>query len=111
MPTVPEAVVAALGSGASDLRRRMLTDHVQSTLGGPDPIGFFDRDWGAAPWIGGGYSGVMRPGGWRQAGAALREPVGAVHWASAESALTWNGYVEGAIESGERVARDVLALL
>ena len=73
-----------------------------------NPVDYFDRDWGAVPWVGGGYSGVMRPGGWVSGGTALREPVGRVHWASAESARTWNGYVEGAIEAGERVSDEVV---
>ena len=59
----------------------------------------------------GGYSGVMRPGGWSRAGSALRAPVGRIHFASAESARMWNGYVEGALESGTRVASDLKAAL
>jgi monoamine oxidase len=104
---------AALGANAHEVRSHMLLDHVRKTLGNPDvePIDYFDRDWGAVPWIGGGYSGVMRPGGWQRVNVALRERVGRIHWASAESAHVWNGYVEGAIDAGERVAGDVAALL
>ena len=104
---------AALGEQASDIRRRMLIDHVHTVFGAHalSPVDYFDRDWDVVPWVGGGYSGVMRPGGWVRSGAALREPVGRVHWASAESARTWNGYVEGAIDAGERVSDEVLAQL
>jgi monoamine oxidase len=104
---------AALGSDAQQVRSRMLLDHVRKTLGNPDvePIGYFDRDWSAVPWVGGGYSGVMRPGGWQRVNVAFREPVGRIHWASSESAHVWNGYVEGAIEAGERVAGDIGLLL
>jgi monoamine oxidase len=42
-------------------------------------------------------------------GSALTEPVGRIHWAGAETASEWNGYMDGAVESGERVAREVLA--
>ncbi|MEO8106200.1 MAG: NAD(P)/FAD-dependent oxidoreductase, partial [Actinomycetes bacterium] len=99
----------SLGPEASCRRRALFLDHVARVFGPdiPEPIDYFDRDWGAASWIGGGYSGVMRPGGWTSCGAALREPVGLIHWASSESAIAWTGYVDGAIESGQRAAGEV----
>jgi monoamine oxidase len=102
---------ARLGATASAQRRKLLTDHVQRTFGAgsPEPVAYVDCDWVAQPWIGGGYSGVMRPGGWLAFGPSLREPVGPLHWASSERATMWTGYVEGALESGERAAREVLA--
>jgi monoamine oxidase len=45
---------------------------------------------------------------WTGYGEALREPVGLTHWAGTETAEVWNGYMEGAIRSGERTAREVL---
>jgi monoamine oxidase len=104
---------ARLGAGASVQRRQLLNDHVQRAFGtgSPEPVAYVDCDWVAQPWIGGGYSGVMRPGGWVAHGPAIREPFGRVHWASSERATMWTGYVEGALESGERVAREVLDLL
>jgi monoamine oxidase len=103
----------ALGPDASGLRRTALVEHVTAALGrgGPDVIDYIDRDWRAVRWVGGGYSGVMRPGGWGRVGAALRDPVGRIHWASAESAHEWNGYVEGALDAGSRAANEVLAQL
>jgi monoamine oxidase len=44
-------------------------------------------------------------------GEALRDPVGRIHWAGTETAFQWNGYMEGAVESGERAAREVIAAL
>jgi monoamine oxidase len=38
-------------------------------------------------------------------------PVGNVHWAGAETASEHPGYLEGAIQSGERAAREVAAAL
>jgi monoamine oxidase len=103
---------ARLGATASAQRRQLLADHVQRAFGAgsPEPVAYVDCDWAAQPWIGGGYSGVMRPGGWLECGPALREPVGPIHWASSERATMWTGYVEGALESGERAAREVLAI-
>jgi len=34
-------------------------------------------------------------------GEALRRPTGRVHWAGAETATVWCGYMEGAVRSGE----------
>jgi monoamine oxidase len=45
---------------------------------------------------------------WTGYGEALREPVGRIHWAGTESSEVWNGYMDGAIRSGERAAREVL---
>ena len=42
-------------------------------------------------------------------GAAIRAPVGRIHWAGAETSDYWNGYMDGAVRSGERAAREALA--
>jgi monoamine oxidase len=34
-----------------------------------------------------------------------------IHWAGTESATIWPGYMSGAIESGERAAREVLQMM
>ncbi|MFL6180074.1 MAG: flavin monoamine oxidase family protein [Actinomycetes bacterium] len=102
-----------LGPEAATVRRKALVEHVCAAFGsrGSAVMGYVDRDWAAVPYVGGGYSGVMRPGGWSRTGAALRAPVGRLHWASAESAHEWNGYVEGALDAGDRAAAEVLAEL
>ena len=41
----------------------------------------------------------------------LREPVDRIHWAGTETSTFWNGYMDGAVRSGERAAREVLAAL
>ena len=47
---------------------------------------------------------TSRPGVWTAYGEALTAPVGRIHWAGAECSPVWNGYMEGAVRSGERVA-------
>jgi monoamine oxidase len=42
-------------------------------------------------------------------GPAIRAPIGPIHWAGTETATVWNGYMDGAIQSGERAARELLA--
>lgn len=44
-------------------------------------------------------------------GHALGAPIGRVHWAGAETATTWSGYMEGAVASVKRAARQVGAQL
>jgi len=40
-------------------------------------------------------------------GPALREPIGRLHWAGTETTEVFNGYMDGAVRSGERAAREV----
>jgi monoamine oxidase len=42
-------------------------------------------------------------------GEAWRTPAGRIHWADAECAPRWNGYVEGAVRSGQAAAEAVAA--
>lgn len=41
-------------------------------------------------------------------GRLMREPTGALHWADIQTTTVWHGYLDGAIESGERAAAEVL---
>ena len=49
------------------------------------------------------------PGTLGRYGHVLRRPEGLVHWAGTDTATEWNGYMDGAIEAGERAAVEVLA--
>ena len=37
----------------------------------------------------------------------MREPVRRIHWAGTETSTYWNGYMDGAVRSGERAAAEV----
>ena len=76
-----------------------------------DPVAYVDRAWGADEWARGCYGGFMGPGAWTDHGAALRAPIGPLYWAGAETALTWNGYMDGAVGSGQDAAAAVSAEL
>jgi monoamine oxidase len=73
------------------------------------PVAMFSRDWAAEEWTRGAYCGYMPPGVWTRYGRALRAPVGPIAWAGSETAVEHAGYMEGAIESGERAAAEALA--
>ena len=72
------------------------------------PREFIERDWMAEEFTRGCYGAHFTPGVWTQYGHALREPVGRIHWAGAECSPVWNGYMEGAVRSGEDAASAVL---
>lgn len=73
-----------------------------------DPVEYLEKDWSAEPYTRGCYGAHFAPGVWTSYGAALTAPVGSIHWAGTEYAAEWNGYMEGAVRSGEAVADTVL---
>jgi monoamine oxidase len=75
------------------------------------PDRYLERLWAEEEWTRGCYGCHMPPGTWTSYGPALREPIGALHWAGAEYATVWNGYMDGAVRSGEEAAAAVLAAL
>jgi monoamine oxidase len=52
-----------------------------------------------------------RPGQLTRDLAGLQQPAGVVHFASSDNASLWGGFIDGAIESGLREARQVAAQL
>jgi monoamine oxidase len=68
-------------------------------------------DWSAEAWSRGCPVAVLGPGTLIDFGAALRTPVGRIHWAGTETSTYWNGYMDGAVRSGERAAEEALAEL
>ncbi|MGW4288160.1 flavin monoamine oxidase family protein [Streptomyces sp. NPDC004673] len=76
-----------------------------------DPVDYAELNWMDEEFTRGCYGGRLGAGVWTQYGHALAEPCGRVHWAGAETADVWNGYMEGAVRSGRRAAAEVLGLL
>jgi monoamine oxidase len=50
--------------------------------------------------VGAGFSGLRAE--------AMRAPIGRLNWAGTETATRWNGYIDGALESGVRAATEIL---
>jgi monoamine oxidase len=95
---------------AEERREAILAGHAR--LFGPraaQPVDLVERIWAEEEWTRGCYGCLMTTGGWTEYGRALREPIGRLHWAGAETATVWNGYMDGAVSSGERAAAEVLA--
>lgn len=72
---------------------------------------YHELDWGAEAWSRGCPVGGLPPGVLTHSFAYLRKPEGRIHWAGTEAATEWIGYMEGAIQSGERAADEVLRRL
>jgi monoamine oxidase len=73
------------------------------------PNVYLEKDWSAEEFTRGCYGAHFAPGVWTSYGDTLRPPVGRLHWAGAEYAVEWNGYMEGAVRSGAATAQEVLA--
>jgi monoamine oxidase len=75
------------------------------------PDDYVERLWAEEEWTRGCYGCHMPTGAWTAYGPALHAPIGPLHWAGAEYAQVWNGYMDGAVRSGDAAAAAVLELL
>jgi monoamine oxidase len=75
------------------------------------PTAYYEKNWSKEAWTRGCYTGYMPPGVLLDYGTALRQPVGRIHWAGTETATIWAGYMDGAVRSGQRAAKEALAAL
>ncbi|XP_072770637.1 amine oxidase [flavin-containing] [Nerophis lumbriciformis] len=71
-------------------------------------VHYEEKNWCEEEYSGGCYTAYFPPGILTQFGRVLREPVGRLHFAGTETATEWSGYMEGAVQAGERAAREVL---
>lgn len=93
-------------------RRDAIVDAV-ARLHGPEVRSythFVEHDWSQDRWSGGCPTGLCGTGSYGTHAANLRTPVGRIRWAGTESAVEHTGFMEGALESGERAASEVLAM-
>jgi len=73
-----------------------------------NPRQYIEMNWAAEPWTRGCYVGFTPPGVLTDYGPAIKAPIGRIHWAGAETSDYWNGYMDGAVRSGERAAAEAL---
>jgi len=71
-------------------------------------LAYHERDWGLEPFTGGCPTGTLNAGAITQWGDALREPHGVVHFGGTETATWFYGFMNGAVQAGERCAIEVL---
>ncbi|WP_406353015.1 flavin monoamine oxidase family protein [Streptomyces sp. NBC_00658] len=97
---------------ADEVKAAVLKDYV--TYFGDkakSPTSFVLQRWDNEGFSRGGPVAYAPPGVLTQYGPALRRPTGGIHWAGTETSTYWNGYMDGAVRSGERVAKEILAAL
>jgi monoamine oxidase len=75
------------------------------------PTQYIETSWTADEWSRGCPVGIYGPGTLVAYGDRIRQPIGRLHWAGTETATFWNGYMDGAVRSGERAATEVKAAL
>lgn len=76
-----------------------------------NPVYYIDKNWMEEKYSGGCYVSTLPPGVMTSYGPAIREPWLRLHFAGTESATCWAGYMEGAVQSGERAAREILNVM
>lgn len=95
-------------------RFKQVTDQIQATLGKaagikvPEPVGIDEHEWWHDMWSQGCPCPTAPPGAMTKYEHALRSTHGRVYFVGTELAWEWKGYLEGAIRSGKRGAKDVL---
>jgi monoamine oxidase len=94
-------------------RRSAVLDCLASYFGerARTPVAYYEKSWMEEEFTRGCYVGIMSPGTWYSYGPSLREPIGPIRWAGTETAIVWNGYMDGAIRSGEDAAAALVAEL
>ena len=94
-------------------RKQAFVDELAAAFGSEarQDSDYFDLDWTAEQWTRGCPTGSMAPGVLSRFGAYIRPATGRIHWAGTETADYWAGYMDGAVRSGERVAKEIAKLL
>jgi monoamine oxidase len=106
----------AIGDKADDLASepnennviKWITEDVASAVQPPPstrvaPIKIKRQPWQREKWIGGAYA-FYRPGQWFVIRRILQRPHGRVNFAGEHLSEDWQGFMEGAVETGETAA-------
>lgn len=75
------------------------------------PMDYLETNWAEEKWSLGGFGGFLIPGATSRFQSSTRKAVEVLHWAGTETSTEWVTFIEGAICSGERAARECLRKL
>ncbi len=94
-------------------RRAAVLDNFKFYFGAKaaHPTKYFETNWSREEWTRGCPVAIAGPGTLVAYGPAIRRPAGKIHWAGTETSTYWNGYMDGAVRSGNRAAQEVRAEL
>ncbi|MFV8053439.1 flavin monoamine oxidase family protein [Mycobacterium sp. 48b] len=98
---------------SADARRRSVLETLIGHIGPEvlEPVSWHEKSWHTDEYAGGGYMALPVAGALDGLLPLPSTPVGDIHWAGTETASDHPGYIEGAIESGLRVAQEVTQAL
>ncbi|ABG93582.1 MULTISPECIES: FAD-dependent oxidoreductase [Rhodococcus] len=102
-------IARKLGTLPEAERRKAVLAELTARFGNKaaSPVDYIEQNWSVERYSGGGMLSHAPTGVLTQFGHALRTPCGRIHWAGTESSSVMCGWVDGAIRSGERAAREV----
>lgn len=120
--TVPPGILNAFAAGPHarklalldpDERRRKVIGELTARFGpkAAKPQHYIEQDWAAEEYTRGCFMVHYPPGVLTSFGPAIRDVIGPIHFAGTETSPQMNGFIDGAVRSGERAAKEVLAAL
>lgn len=91
---------------SAEERKKVLLADVAKRFGPKalTPVSYHESNWSMQQWTRGCFTGFLTPGATMLFKAAVRDPVGPLHWAGTETSTVWPSFIDGAIRSGEREA-------
>ena len=103
----------SLAHRSLETRRRAFVESAVRAFGAEatEPLDYLERDWSAEQYTRGCHGAHFAPGIWTSNGPILAAPDGCLYWAGAEYSTRFNGYMEGAVRSGEEIAATVAVAL
>ncbi|XP_006825223.1 amine oxidase [flavin-containing]-like [Saccoglossus kowalevskii] len=114
----PAVVTFVVGNKAREFivktteeRKRLVCEYLAIAYDNEEalhPVHYLEKSWMTEPYSGGCYTAIIPPGQLTKYGKIIREPVGRLYFAGTETATEWSGYMDGAIQAGERASRQVL---
>jgi monoamine oxidase len=95
----------------AEIKKAVVSDYVRYFgAKAANPTDFIVQRWDLEEFSLGGPVAFAPPNVYEKYSSALRKPVNGIHFAGTETAVYWVGYMDGAIQSGQRVAKEILAL-
>ena len=103
----------SLAHRSLETRRRAFVESAVHAFGeeAAEPSEYVERDWSAEQYTRGCHGAHFAPGIWTSNGPVLAASEGCLYWAGAEYSTKFNGYMEGAVRSGEEVAATIAVAL
>jgi monoamine oxidase len=108
-PTQPEFGLSVYAGGPVVLDETQYPQLLSAIYPNYAPTKAQFADWPHTPGVMTGYS-VPSPGQVTTVGQALAEPFGRLYFAGEQSYVTFFGYMEGALRSGARAAREIIRI-